>query len=513
MGAPNSSTVLGVRRPRWLSTIEGIQRVHMAMALWGLAVGLAAALVLFAVAPHEWPVLGSRAAGMRAALAVLGEGGPLLAGRHGARGSYYAVAFGDDPGIFVYFPWLGHLFGGVDPVVMLSYFYVAVVAALAAVYPSIFYSLTRSLLAGFAAPIMLVACMLAIGFNDIYWIPAWGMLALLPLLYLLDRNWPPLGLAGLVAVCFAAGWLSSIRSSSGVGILVIAAIILVMRRWRWWRVLPALALLMVAYLFTSTFDMAIIRGDRDHQLGVRAMPDDQVSEHQFYHTAYIGLGYLHNPYGIRYKDAVAGARVQKEAPGTVYGSSRYEAVIRHAYFAFIRDHPLEAVRQYGAKLVVEIADTGPYLLLVLLTLPAMLLLGAGRRVKRRWALLTIPAVLVGLLSPIVAIPGDGYEAELFGALGTLGILGICWALACVESSARRRGGLSFTVGELHTAWSTYATRRGPVRTSMRVSALTITALALLCTGGYLLRQSAARWQGTSLTVLQRYLGALPNRDA
>jgi hypothetical protein len=506
-GGAVSHVAVGVRQPRWLDAVDRIQRPYVLMVIWGLAIGLAAAFVLHATVPHEWPVYQTRAVGMRASLAVLEEGGPLLAGRLGPHGAYYAVALGDAPGAFVYFPLLGHLFGGVDPVVVMSYFYVAVVALLAAVYPTIFYKLVGSRLAGLAAPLMLVLSIRAMGPIDIYWIPAWGMLALLPLLYLAARDWPRLGLVALVAIVLAAGWISSIRSNAGLGIVAAAGIVILLRRWRWWRVLPALALIAVTYMSSSVFIFTAIREHRDQRLGVKAMPDDLITQHPLWSTAYIGLGYLHNRYGIRYGNSAFEVRVHQAAvPGTPVASPQAETLIRRAYFSFVRMHPLEAIRQYGAKALVTIADTGPYLLVVLLTMPAMLLLGSGRRTRRLWALLTVPALLLAFLQPMLAVPGLGsYDAELFGVLASLGILGACWMLAGAEARARRSG-LHFTLAEMRAVCAWHVGQRGPIGRSMRISAIAIACLSLVCLGGYFVRQSAYSWMKARPGVLVRYLG-------
>lgn len=510
MSASASSAAPRLHRPRWLAAVEGVQRPNALMVLWGLAIGLMVALALLAVVPHDWPIMGSRSTGMRASLAVLEEGGPLLVGRHGPHGAYYPIALNDDPGSFTYFPLLGHLLGNVDPLVVLSYFYVVVVAALAAVYPLIFYRLTRSLLAGLAAPVMLAVCIVSMGFIDIYWIPAWGMLALLPLLYLLTQRWPRYGLVALLAIALAAGWLSSIRNDAGLGIVLSVAIVLVLRRWRWWRMLTALALVAVAYMATSSFVFTAIREHRDQRLGVAQLADDEMTHHPLFHNAYIGLGYLPNDYGIRYKDEVSAAEVQKEDPGTTYLSHRYETVIRSAYFDFVTAHPLEAVRQYAAKLVVSIADTGPYSALVLLTMPAMLLLGSAKMIRRLWELLTIPALVVGLAQPMVAIPGQAYDAELLGVLGALGVLGLCWMLACAERVARGRGGLSFTLAELRSTWAANAGAASLVERSIRISAATIVILTLIWVAGFFIRRSAFRWQGVNPSVVLRLVGQVSN---
>jgi hypothetical protein len=489
-----SGAALDLHWPRWLSAVESVRRPYALMVLWGLVVGLAAALVLLATTPYEWPIMASRSTGMRASLAVLSHGGPLLVGRHGLMGSYYAIALGDDPGSFTYLPLLGHLLGGIDPVVMLRYCYVVLVASLTAIYPLIFYRLTRSLLAGIAAPFMLLVCIRSLGLIDIYWLAAWGMLALLPPLYLLARDWPRFGLLALVAISLAAGWLSSMQGSSGVGIVVTAAIVLLLRRWRWWRVLPALALLAAAYISVNTFVFAAIREHRDQRLGVKAMPDDEMTQHPLWHTAYIGLGYLPNDNGISFKDGSSNARVQHDAPGTPYLSHHYETVIRTAYFSFVRAHPLEVLKQYGAKAVVAVAESRFYLVLMLLTMPAMLLLGTGRRMRRRWALLTLPALVVGFLRTMVAVPGPAYDPGLFGVLGVLAILGLCWMLQQVEMGAREQVSLRFASIMPSTAWSTRTEHPAPLRRITRVSVIYLTALLAVSIGGHFIRSSAEHWQ-------------------
>jgi hypothetical protein len=149
--------------------------------------GLLSALVLLVVSPHHWPVLIDRANDLRNALSMLEHGGPLLLGRRGAHGALYAVGLRDQPGIYVYVPLVSHLLGVTDPLRMLRWSSVVLFSLTAAIYPVIFFKLTRSLLAGLLVPAMLLACVISFGLYDIYWIPAWGYLTFLPLIFLLDR--------------------------------------------------------------------------------------------------------------------------------------------------------------------------------------------------------------------------------------------------------------------------------------------------------------------------------------
>ena len=260
MNAPSSS----VRRPareraRWVSALQSVRRPTLAMVLWGLAIGVLGAIAMISFAPHSWTIEGSRAAGLRASTRLLEDGGPLLLGRHGSRGSLYAIGAGDDLGIYVYLPLLARLFGFSDPVQLLRYCYAVLFGLSAAMYPVVFFKLTRSLLAGVAAPLMLLACAVSLGFNDIYWAPAWGYLTALPLLFLMARGRPRHGFLALLALTLLASWLTTVRSSSGLPILLACVIVMFMYRYRWWRVLGGLAVLGIAYVSIGAFVIGPIR--------------------------------------------------------------------------------------------------------------------------------------------------------------------------------------------------------------------------------------------------------------
>lgn len=473
------------------------------MALWGLIVACMAALVLLAITPRVWNEAGHRGRRLREAMLVYEHGGPLLVGRRdGATGAYYGVQVGDDEGEYVYLPVLSRLFGVSDPRMMWRYLYIALMMFTTAIYPATFYRLTKSLLAGLAAPFIFLVCMVSMGFLEMYWIPAWGALTLLPLMYLMARRWPRFGLAAVAAIALVASWMSTMRADCGLGIVIAAGILLLMRRRRWWQVLPALAMVAFLYISIGTFVLGAVRANRDHRIGVAAAKRIDIStSHSLWHEVYAGIGYLPNRYGLRYVDEVPEAVAAREAPGAPEDSSRWEAVLRDAYFKFVFHHPVEVVRQYGAKAIVTLADSAPYLLFLLLTLPAMLLSGSGRRDLRRWVLLTVPVVIVEFIPMMVAVPLESYEQGLYGAFGTLDVLGLCWMLGLLERSVLERGGIRSTLATVRPSWRALAAGVTPGSRGARISIAAVAVLLAVSVGGYFLRRDAVPSEATPSGVL------------
>jgi hypothetical protein len=469
-------------------------------------VALLASLLLTQVTPAVWPTAGHRGLRLQESMVVLEHGGPLLVGRYdGATGAYYSITRGDDEGEFVYVPVMSRLFGVADPLVMYRDLYIALLALTAAIYPTVLHRLTGSLLAGIVAPFIFLACMVSMGFLDMYWIPAWGALTLLPLVFLLARSWPRFGILAVAGLSLAGSWMSSIRSDCGLGIALAAAGLVVLRRWRWWRLAPALALVAVMYISVGTFAFAAIRAHRAHEIGsVAAKRISVTTAHALWSQAYEGIGYLPNRYGLRQVQATFERVAAREAPHAAWLSSSYEAVLRKAYFDFIFEHPIEAIRLYGAKAIVLTADTTPYLLFALLTIPAMLLCGSERRVVRRWLLLIIPAAIVAILPTMVALPMETYEQGLYGVIGAVDVVGLCWALARIETAVRRSGGVQPMLAGLRLSRSALAHGATPGWRSARVSAAAVSMLIAISIGGYFIRLSANRWEGRSGVLMELY---------
>ncbi|MDQ6820808.1 MAG: hypothetical protein M3076_10845 [Actinomycetota bacterium] len=505
----------GTRTPvaRWIAALEACPRQRLVLIVWGITVAVLGGVALYVSSPAHWPIMPSRSTGLRDSLAMLKQGGPLLAGHHGGVGPLYPVGAGDDVGIYLYLPWLAHVLGVSDPVTLVRDGFAVMFAVAAAFYPMTLWRLTGSMLAALAAPVVMLLAVRSLGFTDIYWLPAWASLALLPPLLVLSERHGRYSWIGLVLIALAAGWLNTMRSSSGVGVAIAALVVLLMLRLRWRRTLSVLAVMVLAYISIGTFALTAIRDHRDHRLGA-ALSANHPQSHPFWHPAYLGLGYLPNNYHIRFLDRIAQERVQSDAPGTAYLSNKYESALRKAYFGIVRDHPFEVLGQYAAKAWVTLADTAPYLLIVILTLPALRRLRVKRRLTR-WLALLIPSLLVTFVPTLVAIPLGVYEEGLYGTVGLMAIIGIGFTIAEFSAALQATGALR---PALASAIRGGAEPSGPpagpgprARGAARAVALSVVALLVLTVSAHFIRRDAEQWQHSSSGVLIDRIPAGPTR--
>jgi hypothetical protein len=194
----------------------------------------------------------------------------------------------------------------------------------------------------------------------------------------------------------------------------------------------------LAYLSISTAGLAAVREYRDDRVGTE-LGRGQPTAHPFWHSAYIGLGYLPNDEGIRYRDDIALAHAREETPGVQYLSSEYDHTLRTLTLRFVRDEPLFVAGTVAQKLIVVVKDGALYLCPLALLLP-MLLLGDRSGDRRRMVALIIPAVVINLLAPLATIPFYPYklpyEVGLWGSVNLLTLLAVLWLAADLEAGRR-----------------------------------------------------------------------------
>ena len=313
---------------------------------------------------------------------------------------------------------------------------------------------------GVVSPLLL-ATFSFLGNSDIYWIAGWCALVCLPVLMLFaSRRWSGRSIAACAGVAIVASYASSIRSEAGLGVATAAVALVLVRERKWRRRLAVGALVAAAYL---TIRPGLIKGVetyRDHAIAsyIHANPgwsSVSGSGHPFWHSAYIGLGYLPNRWGIIWKDQSAEAAVHRVDPKAPYLSARYSSILEHRYFHILRSDPGFVLRTYATKAGVEANQALRRFLSGLVLLPALLLFGRRRRLLAGWALLVLPTLAIQFAAPILTLPGV-YGVGFLSAVGLLALLPGCELLALLERTFAARRTSEATVPER-------ATLRGLVR--------------------------------------------------
>lgn len=426
-------------RPAWPTDERAVLSSVRTARLVCIALGIlfaGAAVQRIASRDAQATVIGSRMDGLRETLASLGQGGPSLLG--------YPSAPADDQGLFVYVPLLDRSLGAGTPLDGLRWLTYGLYAALFLVYPLIFYELFGSLLAAAVAPSVTLVQLVGGAGADVYWLSQWAILACVPAVLVVYRRWSARAVLPLALLVFVAGFATTMRSSAGLPVLG-AALGVVLLRERRWGVRASLAgLLVVSYLALPAFAFGGLRAERDAYVG-KPLSKTYLPSHPFWHSAYIGLGYVENDRGIWWNDGAGFAAARRVDPHVVVLTRRYDHVLRHVYFQTVRAEPGLALRSYTAKLGVLVAHVLDRFRL----LPALLLVAvvAGSRRFRRYVLLVVPSVAFGLASPLVGVPVAQYERGWVAAAGLLWTLGLCWLVSegpgrfralLAQEAARRR---------------------------------------------------------------------------
>jgi glycosyltransferase involved in cell wall biosynthesis len=275
--------------------------------------------------------------------------------------------------------------------------------------------------------IILLLCAEAARIGDVYVIPVALAVAIVPLLLYLTAAAAAARKVAVFAICagLLLGTANLIRSHSATSVLILTVILLCFRWTAKHRSKAVvLSLLAISILIPSLASKSILNRRDAYLRNAGVNYANAVRWHPFWHTAYIGFGFLTNDIVPAYKDAVAASKVRSIAPETVYCSAEYEKYLRREVFAIVKQHPQFVLFTIFAKLGV--------ILLFLLVSANVGLLAALLRPKPWpvelgfWGALWFSA-----LPALLAIPGTPY---LLGFLS----LGMLYAVISIEAALEAR---------------------------------------------------------------------------
>jgi hypothetical protein len=273
-------------------------------------------------------MLGDRYHEVSEALLGWKETGVPLVGR--INGGWEAVPCGDDTGLFYIVPLLArHTGWNADR--SLDVFLIGVIVASAATGLAGLW-LTASghwqrMLA--VHPIAAVAY-ISYKMGDLYVVQASVVLMLIPwLVYALKTG---VRCRVRLLIVFLSGLILGlaqwVRTESGSPVLVFFAVLVCFSSLRRSIQILLSATLLIALSLPLLYAQVPLH-DRDRFLALR-QPGyrGSLNHHLFWHTAYVGMSYLKNPYVSAWRDSAAVEYVQAMDPAAIYGGGEYEALLR-----------------------------------------------------------------------------------------------------------------------------------------------------------------------------------------
>jgi hypothetical protein len=346
-------------------------------------------------------MLGDRYREVNEAFSGWKETGVPLVGR--VDGRWEPVPCGDDTGLFYLVPLLARMTGWTANKSLDVFLLGLVVVSAIIGATGLLLATPRMGWRILAAAPILVGAYLSYKMGDVYVIQGSVVLMLIPwIVYCLKtdvRSWLRFLIAFLSGIVLGlAQW---IRTQSGSAVLVFFLVLLFLGS------LPRtkklfLSLSLLAGISLPFFYASVLMGARDRFL-VAHQPDYQpsVNRHLIWHTAYVGLGYLTNPYVAEWRDSLAVNYVQAIAPSAIYGGKEYEAILRSRVIDIAYHHPRFIVTTVAAKIGVL-----AFLLLLCINagLPAAIVYPKPLGLEFSFWL----AMAVAALPGIVAIPEPQY---------------------------------------------------------------------------------------------------------
>ncbi|MDI1287021.1 MAG: hypothetical protein PSV46_21735 [Reyranella sp.] len=136
---------------------------------------------------------------------------------------------------------------------------------------------------------------------------------------------------------------------------------------------------------------------------------ERIHRHGLSHTAYLGLGFVENSFGILYDDYFGFATARAHAPDVVLLSPEYFALMGKLYLARVMEDPIEVARIYAVKAALMLErptihpgpPLGPVVAVALAHFFALTAFGWWRRIDFRQGLV-VEAVALAFLGLFVA---------------------------------------------------------------------------------------------------------------
>jgi hypothetical protein len=294
-------------------------------------------------------MLGDRYQEVNEALSGWGATGVPLIGR--VDGRWEPVPCGDDTGLFYLVPLLARMTDWTVNRSLDAFLLGVVIVSAITGLTGLWLATPRIEGRILAAVPMLLGAYLSYKMGDVYVVQGSVVLMLIPWIVIClrtgVRSWHRFLIAFLSGMVLGlAQW---IRTQSGSSVVVFFSVLVFLS------ILPrsrklSLLLALLAGMTVPLLYAGLVTDGRDRFLAAH-QPGYQpsVNRHLIWHTAYLGLGYLTNPYVAEWRDSLAVKYVQAIDPSAIYGGKEYEAILRSRVIEIARHHPRFIVSTIAAK--------------------------------------------------------------------------------------------------------------------------------------------------------------------
>ncbi|MBI4532289.1 MAG: hypothetical protein HY709_12300, partial [Candidatus Latescibacteria bacterium] len=291
--------------------------------------------------------------GLQEALTGLGKTGISLVAYDG--NILKPAGFSDDVGIYYVIPKIAYTFNiSIDQSMNLFFIGLVLVSwALGIIGSFLLFRTWLSRVVAFVGLLLLSLIVLKVG--DVYLVPPSVAVAIVPFFLFFAKD-KPFNISFVACIFLSGigiGTAHYLRSHAGtaVVIFIVSLLILYCRMHRREKLILAAALgagVLVPIVYFQT-----LLDRRDAYLMSHYPEHRQVLRHHvFWHSVYIGLGFLNNTYGIQYLDEVAIEKVRSISPDVVYLSQEYETTLRNEVLRLMKDAPLFVLTNVFAKIGV-----------------------------------------------------------------------------------------------------------------------------------------------------------------
>ena len=417
-----------------LSISSSPMRVGIAAVFLALVLGATGA-DLYRTLPVSIELMSCHAERAVQSYAVLAKGGPLMAAPKGSAidngRKWTAIGAFHDRGIYVFLPLAMHWLHEPDPGRATRVIFLIASCFMVGVVFLCFWGLTRNPGLAAAGVLILHYKTRLLLWNGIdYWAAGWALAVGIPILLVASTQaWKrrlPLVIACLAVMSLA----TSFRVHAGLGVCLAGVFTLFTARdVSLQRRAFGVALAIAAYLAIQPTAMRAIEFQRDQTLQGQLENYDGLSHHVIWHSIYIGLGYIPNPYGLKWDDQVAYRHVGRNASESPL-DEEYERAVRNIVFDLIKRDPWFVAKALIVKGQKVIKDTSTHYWGVAVWLFIAFLFRIPNWTKRMhiFVICVLPTA-IAFLPPVLTHPGGCYYIGFWGGMAVIWSI---LATACME---------------------------------------------------------------------------------